>query len=244
MNRIGAYSVLVLTYALGGGSLLLLGAFLIVGSFGVIRLDITEAHRLGWDAFLCMVFFIQHSGMVRPSFRSWFSSFLPRPYHPAVYSIASGMVLSAMILLWQESPIVLFQLRGSLRVPPWACSLLAVGGFIWGVRALGAFDPFGVEPMVRHLRNRQPPPPQNLVLRGPYLWVRHPLYLFMVVLFWSVPELHPDRLLFNMLWTVWIVLGSFLEEKDLVAEFGEGYRLYQKSVPMLLPWKGPAGCRP
>ena len=241
MKRFRAYSVIVLTYTFGGGSLLLFGAFLILGSFGVIRFDMTEAHRLAWDAFLCIVFFIQHSGMVRPAFRSWSSSFLPRPYHPAVYSIASGMALSALILLWQESPIVLLQLQGAVRVLPWACFLLSVGGFISGVRALGTFDPFGLEPIALHLRNRQPSSPQDLVVRGPYLWVRHPLYLFVAVLFWSVPELHLDRLLFNMLWTFWIVLGSCFEERDLVAEFGDSYRHYQKSVPMLLPWKGPGG---
>lgn len=243
MKRFGAYSVLVLTYALGGGSLLLLGAFLILGSFGDIRLDITESHRLAWDALLCMAFFIQHSGMVRRAFRSRLSSFLPRPYHPAVYSIASGIVLGALILLWQESPTVLYQLRGAARALPWACSVLAVGGFIWGVRALGAFDPFGCVPVLQQLRDWEAPP-QNLIARGPYVWVRHPLYLFMIVLFWSVPDLHLDRLLFNVLWTVWIVVGSFLEERDLVAEFGEGYRHYQKTVPMLLPWKGPAGRKP
>jgi protein-S-isoprenylcysteine O-methyltransferase Ste14 len=40
---------------------------------------------------------------------------------------------------------------------------------------------------------------------------------------------------------VWIILGSYLEEKDLVTEFGERYRHYQKTVPMLLPWRGPVG---
>jgi protein-S-isoprenylcysteine O-methyltransferase Ste14 len=50
-----------------------------------------------------------------------------------------------------------------------------------------------------------------------------------------------DRLHLNVLWTLWIVLGSYLEEKDAVAGFGERYRDYQKTVPMLLPWRGPVG---
>jgi hypothetical protein len=44
-----------------------------------------------------------------------------------------------------------------------------------------------------------------------------------------------DRMLFNLLWTVWIVIGSYFEEIDLIAEFGEAYREYQKGVPMLIP---------
>ena len=59
----------------------------------------------------------------------------------------------------------------------------------------------------------------------------------MLLLIWSAPDVSSDRLLFNVLWTLWVILGSYLEERDLVAEFGEKYRQYQKTVPMLLPWR-------
>ena len=37
------------------------------------------------------------------------------------------------------------------------------------------------------------------------------------------------------LWTAWIVIGSILEERDLVFEFGDVYREYQRRVPMFIP---------
>jgi protein-S-isoprenylcysteine O-methyltransferase Ste14 len=190
-----------------------------------------------------MLFFIQHSGMVRATFRNWLSSTVPRHYYPATYSIASGIVLTMMVLLWQTSQTVLFRIQGPLETLPRAISLLAIAGFIWGVRALRTFDAFGRIPIVVHLRGKQLRPP-DFVLRGPYLWVRHPLYFFMLVLLWSAPNVTSDRLLLNVLWTFWIVLGSYLEEKDIVTEFGERYRDYQKTVPMLLPWRGPVGRGP
>jgi protein-S-isoprenylcysteine O-methyltransferase Ste14 len=49
-----------------------------------------------------------------------------------------------------------------------------------------------------------------------------------------------DRLLFNVLWTAWIVAGTVLEEADLTAEFGDAYRAYRRDVPMLLPLPKPA----
>jgi hypothetical protein len=52
---------------------------------------------------------------------------------------------------------------------------------------------------------------------------------------WSCPDLTTDRLLFNGVWTVWIVFGAFMEERDLIAEFGDAYRAYQRRVPMFLP---------
>jgi protein-S-isoprenylcysteine O-methyltransferase Ste14 len=67
--------------------------------------------------------------------------------------------------------------------------------------------------------------------------VRHPLYFFTLVLIWSSPDITLDRLLFNVLFTGWIVMGTRLEERDLVAEFGEHYRAYQRYVPMLIPYK-------
>ena len=69
--------------------------------------------------------------------------------------------------------------------------------------------------------------------------LRHPLYFFVLLLIWSCPDLTVDRLLFNVLWTAWIFVGTCLEERDLVAEFGDAYRRYQESVPMLIPWRRP-----
>jgi protein-S-isoprenylcysteine O-methyltransferase Ste14 len=45
---------------------------------------------------------------------------------------------------------------------------------------------------------------------------------------WSQPAPTSDRLLLNLLWSGWICVGTTLEERDLVAEFGEVYRQYQQ----------------
>jgi len=240
VNRFAAYFIIILSTVLGGGSLLLFGAFLIIRPFNIIRFNASEAQALIWDGFLSLLFFIQHSGMIRASFRNRLSSVIPRYYFSAIYSIVSGIVLIVVVLLWQTSRTVLFQIQGPLQLLPRAICLLGIAGFIWGVRALGTFDPFGRISIVAHIRRKQLRS-TNLVVRGPYFWVRHPLYFFMLVIIWSVPGVNSDRLLFNVVWTFWIVIGSYLEEKDLVAEFGEKYRFYQKTVPMLLPWKGPIG---
>jgi len=240
MDRFADFCVIFISMVLGGGSLLLFGAFLIAGPYTIIPFEFSEGQALVWNGFLSLLFFIQHSGMIRGGFRNRLASAVPNRYLPALYSIASGIVLTTMVLLWQTSQTVLFRVQGPLETLFRAIALVAIAGFIWGVRALGSFDPYGRIPLVVHLRGRQLRPPE-FVLRGPYLWVRHPLYFCMLVLIWSVPSVTSDRLLFNVLWTVWIVIGSYLEERDAVAEFGERYRDYQRTVPMLLPWRGPVG---
>jgi protein-S-isoprenylcysteine O-methyltransferase Ste14 len=229
---------MILAVVMGGGSLLLFGVFLIIGPITIVRFDASEYQVLLWDGLLSILFFIQHSGMIRTSFHNRLAPIIPRHYHPSTYAIASGIALTAVVLLWQPSQTVIYQTKGLVRLLARAISVLAIIGFSWGVRALGNFDTFGLVPIKVHLRSKQLRPP-NFVLRGPYLWIRHPLYFFMLVLIWSAPDVSLDRLLFNVLWTLWIVVGSYLEERDLVAEFGERYRDYQKTVPMLFPWRSP-----
>jgi methanethiol S-methyltransferase len=240
VNQFVAYFVIVLSAVLGGGSLLLFGAFLIFGSYTSIRIHASESQVLFWDGILSLLFFIQHSGMMRVTFRTWLSSTIPRYCHPAIYAIISGLVLTAFVLLWQPSQTVLLLIEGPLQVLLRTISLLATAGFIWGVRSLRTFDAFGRMPIVDFLSGKQQKPP-DLVIRGPYVWVRHPLYFFSLALIWSNPAVTSDRLLFNVLWTLWIIIGSYLEEKDSLAEFGARYGDYQKTVPMLLPWRGPIG---
>jgi protein-S-isoprenylcysteine O-methyltransferase Ste14 len=229
---------MTLAVVIGGGSLLLFGTFLLIGPISIVRFGASELQVLLWDGLLSILFFIQHSGMVRTSFRNRFAPIISSHYHPATYAIASGIALGGLVLLWQPSQTVLYQAEGLIRFLARAISVLAIVGFAWGVRALRSFDTFGLVPIKAHLRGEKLRSP-TFIVRGPYLWIRHPLYFFTIVLIWSAPEVSSDRLVFNILWSLWIVIGSYLEERDLIAEFGKKYRDYQKTVPMLFPWRLP-----
>ena len=236
VNQFVPYTIMTLAVAIGGGSLLLFGTFLLIGAIPIVRFGASEFQVLLWDGLLSILFFIQHSGMIRTSFRNRLAFITPPHYQPTTYAIASGIVLGGLVLLWQPSQTALYQAQGLIRFLARAISVLAIVGFAWGVRALRNFDTFGLVPIKVHLRGKQLRPP-TFIARGPYLWIRHPLYSFMIILIWSAPDVTSDRLVFNILWTFWIIVGSHLEERDLVTEFGERYREYQKTVPMLFPWQ-------
>jgi protein-S-isoprenylcysteine O-methyltransferase Ste14 len=233
------YLFLILSALLGGVSLLGFALFLAFGPADIIPLNLELPTALGWDAALCLAFFTQHSVMLRQSFRARLGRVLELHYQPALFSIASGTFLLLLLVLWQPTPLMLLSVEGA---PRWVLRGLFVATgptFLWSIRALGSFDTFGLEPIRAHLRGTEPRT-MPLAIRGPYRWVRHPLYSLFVVMLWTFPDLTADRLLFNVLFTAWIVVGTVLEERDLVRELGDPYRTYQSQVPMLVPWRRPA----
>ncbi len=227
------YLLIGLAALLGGGSLVAYTAFLYAGSFSLVSLGLGHSGALWLDAGLSLLFFIQHSGMVRRPFRLWLNQLVPEEYIGAVYAIASGVFLAALLIFWQEGTPV-FTASGIFRLLFRMLFWLSLLGFLWGGLSLKSFDPLGIRPVLDRLRGRIPGR-MPFTARGAYLMVRHPLYLFSMLMIWSCPDLTTDRLLFNLLWTVWIVIGAFLEERDLINEFGDMYREYQRRVPMFIP---------
>jgi methanethiol S-methyltransferase len=66
--------------------------------------------------------------------------------------------------------------------------------------------------------------------------VRHPWYTAVVLLLWA-QDLDAARLVVNGVLTVYIIVGTLLEERKLVHEFGDTYARYQERVSMFVPLK-------
>ena len=227
-------AVVILAYVIGCGPFLLM----LAGMTGSVELHLPTGAALGWDGFLSLAFFLQHSVMVRRPVKARIALLVPARYTGALYAIASGAVLALVVLLWQRTE-TWFTIAGALRWSAVVLSALAAAGFFWGAASLHGFDPLGIRP-IRRYRSGRPDRPPELQVRGAYRWVRHPLYLCMLLLIWASPELSADRLLFRALWSAWIVVGAILEERDLTAELGPSYQAYRRQVPMLIPWRQPS----
>ncbi len=176
--------------------------------------------------------------MVRRQFRARVYGRIPPRYHRALYSIASGIMLATVALLWQPSNNHLFVLGTPFRWLTLGMATCAFALFLWGAMVLQNVDLFGTRAIKAHAQHTEDQPPV-LIVRGPYRWVRHPWYLAVIMLFWSCVDFTADRLLFNVLWTSWVYVGTRLEEIDLVCDFGDVYEKYRRQVPMLIPWHRP-----
>lgn len=234
VSKFIALVMLLLAVIIGVGSLSAFMVFLYAGSFNWVKLDLNEAQILLLNAFLSFIFFIQHSGMVRRSFRTRLSQLAPLYYQGVIYTIASGLVLSVFVIFWQGTESVVLEVQGWPSVLMRAMFFISIIGTGWGMWALRSVDMFGLDAVIKNQSN-SPATAKSFSVRGPYRWVRHPLYLFTIVIFWSNPEITSDRLLFNIMWTIWVIVGTKLEERELIADFGDDYRNYQKTVPMLWP---------
>lgn len=77
--------------------------------------------------------------------------------------------------------------------------------------------------------------PSRLVTDGFYRWVRHPLYLFGLVILWLIPLMTINMLTVIIALTVYVFIGAWFEEQRLLREFGDDYRAYLDRTPMLVP---------
>ena len=83
------------------------------------------------------------------------------------------------------------------------------------------FDLFGLRQAWFHASGRGPDMDTPFVTRAFYRIVRHPLMLGFLVAFWAAPTMTVAHLVFALATTAYILIAIQLEERDLVAAFGD-----------------------
>ena len=78
--------------------------------------------------------------------------------------------------------------------------------------------------------------PQSFHTNGILARVRHPWYSGGIAVIWGFGAITDVFLLTRVLLTAYLFIGTLLEEQRLLAELGEPYRVYRRTVPMLIPW--------
>lgn len=76
----------------------------------------------------------------------------------------------------------------------------------------------------------------GLTRRGILGAIRHPWYTGGLLLLWAFPR-DAAGLVASIVLSAYLVVGTYLEEAKLIAEFGDEYRRYQREVSMFLPFR-------
>lgn len=195
------------------------------------------------DVALLSLFAVQHSVMARPAFKRAWTRVVPEPAERSTYVLFASLALA--LLFWQWRPLL---------APIWivtdpaaAMALTALSWAGWGMVLVSTFmishfHLFGLSQGFARLLGL---PPADGAFTTPYFykWIRHPIYAGFIIAFWATPSMSLGHLLFAVATTGYILIGIFLEERDLVAHFGGRYVEYRSNVGMLFPKLRPGGGR-
>lgn len=199
----------------------------------------TLANALAADIGLLLLFGVQHSVMARPAFKRAWSRVVPKELERSLYVLLASLVLA--LLLWQWRPIpspVLWHASSAWGTAVgWSVMGLGVAVLLWATFLIDHFELFGLKQGWFSLRGQELHGPAFVT---PYLYkfVRHPLYVGWLLIFWGAPTMTAGHLLFSAIMSGYILLALRFEERDLVRHIGEPYQRYREQVPALLPRPG------
>lgn len=125
--------------------------------------------------------------------------------------------------------------------PPWSVVRLLV---TWGSLLIFAwafffnYDSlsfFGIRQILSFGKPKKTDRSSEIKRNGLLGIVRHPMYFALILYLWSQTFRVMD-VVTNTVLTIYVLIGTKLEEDKLILEFGDTYVKYQREVPMLIPF--------
>jgi len=199
-----------------------------------------------WESFTVMtyliaawiVYFVIHSLLASDRVKQYILRINPvaSTFYRLVYNLIALVLLVPVALAYRHAnEAFLYGLDWWHQVIGMTLSLFGLYILVVGFKNYNPDEFLGTY----QLKTRRPFHPEKLVVDGWNGIVRHPLYLGGLLFGWGLLVIWPTSslLITNVLVSGYLIIGTMLEEKKLIREFGEEYRAYQKTTSMLIPIK-------
>jgi protein-S-isoprenylcysteine O-methyltransferase Ste14 len=172
------------------------------------------------------LFGLQHSIMARPWFKQRVMQRMPGGLQRATYVHMANLVLFLLILFWKPIPTLVWKVEATpaqevlwlLFAAGWV--ILFLGGWSFGMREL-----LGIEQARAWSEGRSHT--SRLKTGSLYRWVRHPMYVGVLMGVWATPRMSFGHLLLAFALTAYVLIAMRYEERDLLHRFGARYRGYR-----------------
>jgi hypothetical protein len=180
------------------------------------------------DTTLFLIFPLQHSLMPRSFIKKRMSPYLHRP----AYVFISGIALWIVLLFWKPfGPVIYRDVAPQFFFVVYVTSLILI---VLSTVALGHARMFGLSYGYAAWK-KLPLQSDRLESHGIYSIVRHPITSLLLIALWAHPTLTADRLVWNVLFSTYSIVGTLFEERSLIKEFGKDYQEYCRRVPPFFP---------
>jgi protein-S-isoprenylcysteine O-methyltransferase Ste14 len=130
----------------------------------------------------------------------------------------------------------IFLWEGSLKIVQMLLFSIAVFLLFAGAQEYNMLHFLGIQQIQKGTSHPRVTEDGQLAMTGVLGMSRHPWYVAAFVLIWA-RDLHVSTLFVNIILSIYLVIGTFLEERKLVLKYGDTYREYQRRVSMFLPYK-------
>jgi protein-S-isoprenylcysteine O-methyltransferase Ste14 len=179
-----------------------------------------------------------HSAMISISVTEYLKKSLgPKfRYYRLFFNIVSVLTLVPVVLFAHSvrtQPV--FSWDGYLRIVQ--VLMLGTSGllFFLGARHYDARQFLGIKQIREGTSSKSLTDSGKLDTSGVLGMIRHPWYSAAMLLIWA-GQMDVSTIIVNIILSAYLIIGTLLEERKLVREFGEEYRAYQKRVSMFIPF--------
>lgn len=162
-------------------------------------------------------------------------------FYRLFYNLSSILFFAAIYFLAPRPGIKIYDLPFPWDIIVLGLQILSLIGFLWAGSFIDAHEFLGTYQIKRYLRGKynssELDEHSELVIKGPFKMVRHPIYLFSILFLGFRPVMTLFYLTFFICMVLYFYIGSIYEERKLVEKFGVQYKEYQEQVPRLIPIK-------